>query len=627
MSNRIRFKRVWAKNFRSIDNMGMELLYTNGTTCVGSLDNGAGKSTMTVSALYYVLFDKPYGSKATKTSLINSRSNKDCVVEAEFNANGTEWKVVRGMKPTLFEIYKDGVKIEDEAALADYAKNLEKVLGMDEKVFCNTVALGKDKFVPFVSMPAGDRRSYGEQMLDLVFVSRMNELNKDAIRVLNADILQLQTKLNNQEVEVRNVRGIIDLKKQHAAQQQGDLDDQIAIVSDQARGLTSQKEAAKAAVEIANQTLTISQEALTTYTTAMNRKRDLTAARSSFASRVEQHEAVKQATLSGLKRELDALQSQLDNSHLHENCPHCTQRMPEQTLVDARNRINDKIVAKQAEIAAKDVELSKQLDNYKEGLRRADEAISQIDPGLEEDYNNANTAVQEAQKRVYEANSNLSIVDGSIRNAINQLTTLKAKKAEAAKVVSWADEEAKVAELEADIANGNATMKSLQTRMKGHEINTVMLKDDGVKAEMVNQYLPYLNERINERLQKMNMFIRLELNNEFEVQMNAPDRRGQTIHSLSTGQQCRIDLAVMLAWRDVAKAASSCDTNILILDEILENMSEAGVADFMEMWMGEEQQDVGLYVITQRFSEFNSYFDNSIVYKLVDESTRLVTTE
>jgi DNA repair exonuclease SbcCD ATPase subunit len=184
----------------------------------------------------------------------------------------------------------------------------------------------------------------------------------------------------------------------------------------------------------------------------------------------------------------------------------------------------------------------------------------------------------------------------------------------------------KLDELATQQVENQTALNLLQTRMKSHEINAATLKDDGAKAEMVDQYLPYINSQINHYLDRMNLFINIELDTEFEIKMNAPDRRGQSISSLSTGQQGRIDLAVLLAWRDVARAAAGCDTNILILDEILENMSEQGVEDFIEMWGMEEQSDVALYVVTQRISEFSQHFDNTIMYKLTDARTELVTS-
>lgn len=625
-TNRIVLKRLWAKNFRSINAMGQELIYQTGTNLIGSLENGAGKSSLLVYALFYVLFDANYKKGDNKSALIYSRSNKDCVVEVEFDVNGSSWKVVRGMKPTLFEIYKDGVKIEDEASLKDYGENIHKVLGMDQKVFCNTVVLASDKFVPFVSMSAADRRSYGEQMLDLVFISKMNDLNKEAIKILNVEMAQIQTKMNNKEVEIKNLNNIISLKKQQAADVTADLDSQISQISDQVRILSADKVLATSVqneAKIDFETLKIQRD---TIETARNRRSHLQAMISGFQTKIDQHEAVKQATISGIDSHISSLQTQLDNSCLGD-CPHCKQKMPEQTLIDARQRLVSQITIKKIEKESQEKEFDNKLTGYQEGLTKATSALALIDPTLDEQIVDINGKYNIAYQKLNDSKTALAVVDSNIRNVIQQLTTLKAKKEAAGKLTGWEVEENKIKQIQEELDKFTDDLNIMQVKMKGHEINAVMLKDDGVKAQMVDQYLPFLNQCINDYLQKMNMFIHIQVNNEFEIEMIAPDRKGQSISSLSSGQQTRLNLAILLSWRKIAQAASSCDTNILIMDEVLEALSLMGIVDFMEMWQAEQNDNIGLYVISQRISEIKELFDNLIIYKLVDGDTVLAKDE
>lgn len=612
MTSRIQFKRVWGKNFRSIDNMGMELLYGSGTTCVGSLDNGAGKSTMLIYALFYALFDKNYKKGDNKSALINSSSNKDCVVHAEFDANGSSWKVVRGQKPTLFEIYKDGVKIEDEAALNDYAKNLEKVIGMDEKVFCNTVALGKDKFVPFVAMSAPDRRNYGEQMLDLVVISRMSDLNKEAIKALNIDILTLQSKMNQVDADRRGLDAIIEVKKQHAAQASQGLDDEIAREKAAGAAIGSEMTEVQTRLAAVQDTLSKAQE----YSAQDQKIKAMIDAGETKLSILTNKIASDRANLDKNLQRLDVL---LMRAECDTDCPHCQQKMPEDRIKSAKQRLQDEVaqIKEQHELNAKADQQT--VETLRAAVLKATASRCADPDGLAQNLSSAQAAVAHV-------NSELAVLRSRLSTTLTRIKELTAKKEASEKDNSWDVEVKKLDELATQQVENQTALNLLQTRMKSHEINAATLKDDGAKAEMVDQYLPYINSQINHYLDRMNLFINIELDTEFEIKMNAPDRRGQSISSLSTGQQCRIDLAVLLAWRDVARAAAGCDTNILILDEILENMSEQGVEDFIEMWGMEEQSDVALYVVTQRISEFSQHFDNTIMYKLTDARTELVTS-
>jgi DNA repair exonuclease SbcCD ATPase subunit len=569
---RINFKRVWAKNFRSIDNMGLELIFKPGATMIGSLDNGAGKSTMLLWAIYFALFDKAYGAKSTKTKLINSRSNKDCIVEVEFNTNGSDWKVVRGQKPTIFQIWKDGVEIKDEAALKHHQESLASVIGMDEKAFCNTVALGLDKFVPFVSMSAPDRRNYGEQMLDMVVISVMNEKNKVVLKDLSSQQTALLSSSNTMEFKIKSLKEMIQVKKAHSAEINADIDSQISEVKteiDKAQAALEAKQAKAVSLSKDLRPMTNSMDDL-------NRAKTLETNLKNKVSEIVK--AIKEAGQAG-------------------NCSHCGQPMPA-----------DKI--------AEHVEsLKTQAREVKEGLVKLADKIVSYPADLSEKIENVRSSLDELNSEINTANSHKNYLAGRLKD-------LNLKKLNASNAESWAKEEGELKTIEEEMEINNKKVEEISVKIKSAEVIAATLRDDGVKAKIVEDFLPFINDRLNYYLDKMNLFVNIELNNEFELKMNAPDRRGQTIHDLSTGQQRRIDLATLMAWRDVAKLASACDSNLLVLDEILENLSAQGVEEFLEMWrLIDEDVSVCMYTITQRVTDFEPLFDSSIIYALKDDAT------
>ncbi len=574
--SKIHFNWTFAKNFRSIDNMGMRIDYQTGSTLVGSLDNGAGKSTLLVHALYYALFDKPYAEGTSKSQLINSRSGKECVVECEFNANGSLWYIKRGMKPTVFEIHKDGVPILDEAALADHQKNIHKILGMDEKVFCNTVALGLDKFVPFVSMSAGERRNYGEQMLDLLVISGMNEANKSDIKALTLTNNANNTQQSTIDMQIVNLNRVIALKKQHAAEAAESVDVDIAYEKDNVAKLEPEFRALEANI---------------TVNTA--KKAELVQLERDLQNLLQMKTKTKEA--------IDDVEMILIKGFLSSNCSACGQVMPHDDCESKKKVAEEK------------------MSKLKIGLVLLERKI--------EAHSEYASRIAELTQLIYDEEQKRAGIRAILASALERLKTLTAKKKAAEQKQDWLGDETDLALLEKQLQELKAESALLATRIRSHEVMAAVLRDDGAKAQIVEMYLPYLNERINLYLTRMNLLINVSLTNVFDLELQAPDRKGQDVRCLSNGQQSRVNLAVLFAWRDVAMTAASCDANILILDEILERMSEHGVSDFVEMFKMMDEGRTSLYVISQRVSEFTPLFDKQLMYKLVDDHTVLHTEE
>jgi DNA repair exonuclease SbcCD ATPase subunit len=571
-ANKLVLKKLQAKNFRSIGNVFLEMDYTKAmTTLIASENNGSGKSNLAVWALYFVLFGKPYGKDCKIGGLVNSKSTKDCVVELEFTTLGHEWKVRRGYKPAIFEIYQkeddEWKLIESEAAKSDYQAFLQSKIGMDEKAFENIVALGVERFVPFVSMKADERRKFVEQMLDMIVISQMNVNAKEATKLIRKEMEQLQYDIGLKESKhaghVRTLQ-ILETKKQQ----------RVAETGSELEGFRAEVGKLTVMVNRAN----------------------------------EKHEQVSDQIVPGAGLEVSKITQMIQKfrfkideiirgsgaiNNLHD-CPTCKQGVTDghkQLIKDATD----------AEVG----KLREPMEKLQEKLLGAQAVVDK------------NTEVEAERKRISDL---IFKLETQLQSAQNSIKTIEAKMVDTNEDDQIEAERKSMHEIGFIITELNGQMTSKLQEEREHLQLLQVLKDDGVKASIVAQYIPALNQAINKVLDQLNLYVQINIDSEFNVSMFAPDRKGQTLGNLSTGQLRRIDLAVLLAWRDIAKKKASVDCNVLILDEILENLSATGVEEFMDMW-GLIGKETNLLVISQRAAEFETYFDRTIMYALKNDLT------
>lgn len=563
------------KTLEVLETTGLTLYYDKSPTIlVGSIDNGNGKSTLLVHALFYVLFDKAYGDKDKKTSLINSTNNKDCLVEIEFESNGCVWIIRRGMKPTIFDIIRDGNRVEDEAALKDYQQHLLNILGFDERTFCNTIALGKSRFQSFTTMSAADRRAYSENMLDMIIFSKMNKVTKDKLKDLKPKLSDIHYQLGLNDAKIVSQQKIINLIEDQIQSKSDEIDQKIKPLMDE---YSKSSNILHKLNEKTNELLI--------------KKQDL----EEKFSDLQKLESAKQVGLS----KLDELEKSINKYEHMEICESCKQNINSEVKNNLTRELKENKISIETALARLETTISERFVYKKE-------------------YDELAVKINELTSAKIQLNSKLK----SINEQISELESMKPSNDAHNKLKEEKDVLISLEKIQNDL---DISYHNCEDDIK--ELNTLlnMLEDDGIKSSIVRQYLPFLNFKINEYLDYMNMWVSIELDEEFNIIMNAPDRKGQGIASLSDGQKCRIDIAVLLAWTDIAKLKSSVDSNILILDEILENLSEQGVQDFINMWNEKYQSsDINLFVISQRKQEFSEYFHDTITYQLIDGFTSIV---
>ena len=611
MSNKIFFKCIRSKNFRSFGNQFIEIDLTQPSTLVCSDENGAGKSTGIIHALSFVLFDKPYQKGQKKSTLINSRNNKDCVVETEFTAKGSVWCVSRGIKPNFLKIVKDGVTIENEASLKDPQKYLEQVvLGFDEKVLFNIALLGRDKFVSFAEMSAGEMRNFVEVLLDQGIFSVMNDITKEDLKATNRKIEDLSSDIRVNASKISSSLRVIELIKDTIKGKQlsnataiEEIEQEIVSFSNKVEELEPQLPILRSAVAGA-QSIVDSEDAdiraidtkiselnVSTYRDAVSKINNLS---SQFKTRLDMLNAQRKAFMD--KNSCPSCEQPIAEEKKHE---YCIKVDPEILKIEnGRTELSAKLLASQSDLEDKEHRLE---------ILRAER-------------NNFKSSKPE----LVAAKAKLTALETDIRNIQNQISECLRKKTRLQTNSDATKDEAQLLVEEETLSGLNSTAlaldlkeKQLHTHRNTIQSLLVFLKDDGVKGKIASQYLPFLNQKTNEYLDALNLWVNIEFDNEFGVTMSAPDRKGQEIAALSTGQMRRIDIAILLAWRDIAKLKASVDTNILIMDETLENLSAQGVADFVDMF-GTKCSDTSLFVMTQRNQEFSEFFDRTLHFSLKD---------
>lgn len=742
ITHKLTFHKGRAKNFRSIGNQFMEIDYQrNPATLVTSDDNGAGKSTMLVWLLFFVLYNDTYSKKEKKAGLVNSQSRKECVGEVEFSCRGSEWKVRRGIKPDFVEVYQmvDGkwMQIENDAAKGDMNKYIVNLIGVDQKMFENSLVLGKEKFIPFTEMYTADRRAMVETIWDLGFFSLMNDDVKAAIKKANTTLDSISNECalkvvdhTNKKTQLNQIVQSNALIQQQSAdilvQQQEALTALNADIAAQNEELTrlrgeeyeASQEMKTVEGRLHDESLVEIEEVKKDFEAKIKTLRDDAQAKADDYELIEVSAAErdlqvlrdraftlaesKNALVTERNANLDSLNAAIQRRQQGENfrikfqtemeghqtaikrfhdmgtCPTCTQEVTADTkaavesagniliadaqakldqldkvtsevstLIDDHKAQDDKLAADIAVIDGQLDEMRKEADGIVEAIKQLRRDIQGFHDVAEVQCSSLNRQCQDKILDIRKAlNTRFEDITASLQKtreqasrgivAVNdKIAELNARRAPL--VASIADLERKLAvqptpttDLENAISSLEGELEALYQRREDSDDELqdlqhllFFLKDDQTKARIIALYLPFLNSKINEYLEALNMFLDIVVDDTFEITMSAAGRKGQSIFSLSTGQRSRLNLAVTLALRDVANLKASVQCNLFVLDEILENMSERGVQESVEM-LKHKFGGNNLFVISQREQEFQEYFQHNIRYGLRNGLTEVI---
>ncbi len=554
----ILFEKVRWKNFLSTGNQNTEINLTKHPTNLIIGTNGAGKSTL-LDALTFALFGKPF-RKINKPQLINSVNEKDCVVEVEFSIGNTNWKVIRGIKPNIFEIHKDGSILNQSAAALDQQKWLEQnVLKMNYKSFTQIVILGSSTFVPFMQLTATNRREVIEDLLDIRIFSSMNNLIKDKIRGLREEIKVLDLKkesLNDkvrmqknfiEELELRGKENIKskETKIQNILVEENDLMNNNSIIEEDVFKLNKEVECVTGATS-------------------------------------------KLRKLGNLKGKISNKVSTITKEHkfFTENtvCPTCTQSIEEDFRInkieDAQNK------AKELQSGYKELEVAIKEEEERE---RQFTALSKEITSLTHGISQNNIKIAGCQRQIRD-------LESEIQRVTEQLADRNI-------------EDEKLAKFQDSLKTTYDDLATKKDTINYYDFSYSLLKDGGVKSKIIKKYLPLINQQVNRYLQLMDFYINFTLDEEFNETVQSPIHENFSYSSFSEGEKMRIDLALLFTWREVARMKNSVNTNLLIMDEVFDSSLDGfGTEEFLKI-IRFVVKDANIFVISHKESLHDRFAD------------------
>ena len=567
----ILFKNLRWKNMLSTGNYFTEIKLNNHTNTLIVGQNGSGKSTM-LDALCFALFGKAFRS-ITKPSLLNSINEKDCIVEVQFDIGNKEYKVVRGIKPNVFEIYQDGVLVNQDAAARDYQEYLEKfILKLNYKSFTQIVILGSASFTPFMQLSASDRRSIIEDLLDIQIFSTMNSLAKERTSKNKENLL-----VKKNEIELLTQK--YDLKNEHINKLNQDNDAKLKEYEEELELNKTQSEILQSEIK-----------SLEWKNTRLN----------NVVLQMPEIEAkIKQ--IRKIEVQIEGKITKIANDrHFYEhndNCSTCKQTIP---VEFKEKEFHD--------LTAKEVEYNNALNDLKVMLNEKEDKLKRI--------KSFQTKMHDFQVEIATKNASIKAIRLYVARLKSLMVDLKVTEKEDADLNE-------LTIIKTQIKTAQEELKELLEEKSYYEVATNLLKDSGIKTKIIKQYLPIINKMVNKYLASLDFFVNFNLDESFKETIKSRHRDDFSYHNFSEGEKQRIDMALMLTWRAIAKLKNSSSTNLLILDEVFDSsLDTTGTEELMKIL--HSLDDVNLFVISHKGDILQDKFANTIRFEKVKNFSRII---
>ena len=559
----ILFEKIRWKNFLSTGNQFTEVnLKKNSTTLIIGT-NGAGKSTI-LDALTFSLYGKSF-RKINKAQLVNSTNEKDCKVEIEFSIGDTEWKVIRGIKPNIFKIYRNEEPLDQSANANDQQKWLEQnVLKMNYKSFTQIVILGSSNFVPFMQLNSPSRREVVEDLLDIKIFSSMNGLIKEKIRSVKDEIRTLDFKkdslLDKVEMQTNLIKEIENQSKENIDEKKK----KITQLFTEADNYVDENEA------LENE--------------AADRKKDLEKLMGAS------EKLKKQNNLWG-KISNKVTTATKEHEFFQENrvCPTCTQSIDEDFRI---NKIDDSQNKKQ---------------ELQQGFKELEEAI-QKEELRESTFNSLSQEVSKLLNGITKNNTHISGCQTQIRQLESEIQRVTEQ------LANRNTEHDRLATFNSNLQETYTHLAEKKENISYYDFTYSLLKDGGVKAKIIKKYLPLINQQVNKYLQMMDFYINFKLDEEFNETIESPIHEDFSYASFSEGEKMRIDLALLFTWREVARFKNSVNTNLLIMDEVFDSSLDGFGSDEFLKIIKYVISDANIFVISHK-KEIQEQFNNIINFE------------
>lgn len=566
------FDSVKFKNFLSYGNNFTEILLNQDRTTLLSGKNGHGKSCM-IDSIVFALYGKPF-RKINKAGLINSINKSELVVELEFSEGNNKYKIIRGIKPNIFELYKNSVLVKQDAKVKDYQEYLERyILKTSYKSFIQVVILGSARYTPFMQLSASDRRSVIEDLLDIQIFSNMNSIVKDKLSSIKESIQQCKFNIdlvkNNIELQKHN---ILEHKKSSH-----DIIDKKKIILDNTLSEISTIESTVKKVQQKNSDLSIM---------------------ITDKSNVES----KQQKFNSIENKIHTNVSKLSKENIfyefNDNCPTCRQTIDStfKSLIvsDNTKKIEELNIGKQ--------KLSSELENIKHRLIE----ISSINNVI----SNNNIEIAKLTSSITSAQKYILVVSKELEDLHSSTDTL-------------AQDNYKLQELVETLDTYVETYEENITEKSYYDFIGLMLKDGGIKTNIIKQYLPILNKYINQYLTQLDFFVNFNINEKFEEIIKSRHRDEFTYANFSEGEKMRLDLAILFSFRQLAKIKNSVNTNLLILDEVMDGSLDSSGTDVFMNLLSSVDSGTNIFVISHNTEQISDKFDTTLTFEKIKNFSKM----
>jgi len=568
----ILFKKIRFKNFLSTGNQYTEIDFTKSSTNLIVGNNGAGKSTL-LDALCFSLYGRGF-RKINKPQLINSVNEKDCRVEVEFSIGNIEWKIVRGIKPSIFEVYRNGSVLDQSAAALDQQKWLEQnVIKMNYKSFTQIVILGSSTFVPFMQLSTTHRREVIEDLLDIKIFSSMNIVIKEKIRQSKEEIKVLELKKESLLDKVKMQQEFIGELENRGKK---DIDNNNRKISDLDKEIEQHLDENTSLEEPLREYIK-EQDNLIGY-------------------------ADKLRKLGNLKGKISQKVSTITKEHkfFTENtvCPTCTQSIEETFRI---NKIND------AQNKAKELQ---------SGYKELEEAIKEEEE-RERQFTSLSKEISKLTNGISQNNIKINGLRRQIRNLEHEIQVLTEN------LANRNSEHEKLETFKDNLKTTYDELASKKDKINYYDFSYSLLKDGGVKSKIIKKYLPLINQQVNRYLQMMDFYINFTLDEEFNETVQSPIHEDFSYASFSEGEKMRIDLALLFTWREVARFKNSVNTNLLIMDEVFDSSLDGfGTEEFLKI-IRYVIKDANIFVISHK-TGLEDRFESVIKFEKIKGFSRMV---
>jgi len=568
----IMFTKLSWRNFLSTGNYKTTLDLTKDTNTLISGENGAGKSTI-LDALCFSLFGKSFRG-TNIPQLPNSINEKDCEVEIEFTIGKDSYRVFRSLNPKKFEIYKNGNLIDQDSKSKDYQKILEEqILKMTYKSFCQVVILGSSNYVPFMKLTAKDRRLVVENLLDIDVFSVMNTLVRAKLQVAKEYIKDIDHK--------------VELVKSKVDEKEKLIKTLLKKSSDSAESYKGEIEESRKQIEELRSEIKKQQENIDRLLEKVKDKDEV-------PKRLLKMEGLEQQ----LKNKIKNIDKNVKFYKENDTCPSCKQDIEEH---------HKECVFKEKGEERKEVE---------EGITELVENIDTTGKRLDD----INIVLQEINSLQTQINEKQNQIDSSLRYIEKMQKNIEGIMEEGEEV-----EESKK-ELNELIGEGKGYVGDRKKQAEDkhyYEIASTLLKDSGIKAKIIKHYLPIMNKLINKYLANMDFFCQFDLDENFNETIKSRHRDEFTYHSFSEGERLRIDLSLLLAWREVARLKNSVNCNLLILDEVFDSsLDSVGTEEFLKL-LTTFGNRANIFVISHKSDTMTDKFENHIVFEKKNNFSRI----